>query len=116
MQEVELKIGITTLKLSCEDPQKLLDLTDVLNKKVAILKKENNISDIKALFIASIYLVDEIESTNQELQKLKVNFYDQLENERKKLVKNYEMIAEKIEEVTDMLSNSESTPVLGNTD
>lgn len=116
MQEVELKIGNTALRLSCEDPKKLLDLSDILDKKVAAIKKENNVSDIKALFIASIYLIDEVDSINQELQKLKVNFYDQLENERKKLVKNYEMIAEKIEEVTDMLSNSESTPVLGNTD
>ena len=104
MQEVELKIGNTTLKLSCEDPKKLLDLADILNKKVTTLKQDNNISDIKALFIASIYLIDEIESMNQELQKLKVNFYDQFEGEKKKLIENYKMVINKIEDVTDMLN------------
>ena len=105
MQEVELKIGNTTLKLSCEDPKRLLDLADILNKKVTTLKRDNNISDIKALFIASIYLIDEIESMNQELQKLKVNFYDQFEGEKKKLIENYKMVINKIEDVTNMLNS-----------
>ena len=105
MQEVELKIGNTILKLSCEDPKRLLDLADILNKKVTTLKRDNNISDIKALFIASIYLIDEIESMNQELQKLKVNFYDQFEGEKKKLIENYKMVINKIEDVTNMLNS-----------
>jgi cell division protein ZapA (FtsZ GTPase activity inhibitor) len=105
MQEIELKIGNTTVKLSCEDPKKILDLAAALNDRVEKLKKENNLSDVKALFINSIYLVDEIESINQELQKLKVNFYDKFENEREKLIKNYEVIIDKIEEVTEQLTN-----------
>jgi cell division protein ZapA (FtsZ GTPase activity inhibitor) len=103
MQEIELKIGNTTVKLSCEDPKKILDLAAALNDRVEKLKKENNLSDVKALFINSIYLMDEIESINQELQKLKVNFYDKFENEREKLIKNYEVIIDKIEEVTEQL-------------
>ena len=106
MQEVELKIGNTTLKLSCEDPKRLLGLADVLNEKVTTIKKENKISDIKALFIASIYLIDEVQSINQELQKLKVNFYDQFESEKKKLSENYKVIIEKVEDITNMLKNS----------
>ena len=105
MQEIELKIGNTTVKLSCEDPKKILDLAAALNDRVEKLKKENNLSDVKALFINSIYLMDEIESINQELQKLKVNFYDKFENEREKLIKNYEVIIDKIEEVTEQLTN-----------
>ena len=34
MQEIELKIGNTLIKLSCEDPKKLLDLADKLNLKI----------------------------------------------------------------------------------
>ena len=105
MQEIELKIGNTSIKLSCEDPKKLLDLAATLNSRVETLKKENALSDVKALFITAIYLMDEIESVNQELQKLKVNFYDKFENEREKLVKNYEVIIDKIEEVTNQLDN-----------
>ena len=109
MQEVELKIGNTALRLSCEDPKKLLDLSDILNKKVAAIKKENNVSDIKALFIASIYLIDEVDSINQELQKLKVNFYDQFESEKEKVIKNYEVIIDEIKDVTNMLKDSQNT-------
>ena len=109
MQEVELKIGNTALRLSCEDPKKLLDLSDILDKKVAAIKKENNVSDIKALFIASIYLIDEVDSINQELQKLKVNFYDQFESEKEKVIKNYEVIIDKIKDVTNILKDSQNT-------
>ena len=109
MQEVELKIGNTALRLSCEDPKKLLDLSDILNKKVAAIKKENNVSDIKALFIASIYLIDEVDSINQELQKLKVNFYDQFESEKEKVIKNYEVIIDKIKDVNNILKDSQNT-------
>ena len=104
MQEIELKIGTTTVKLSCEDPKKILDLAAALNNRVEKLKKENNLTDIKALFINSIYLMDEIESINQELQKLKVNFYDKFENERENLIKTYAVIIDKIEEVAEQLA------------
>ncbi|WPX96460.1 cell division protein ZapA [Candidatus Bandiella euplotis] len=103
MQEVELKIGNIALRLSYEDPKKLLDLTNQLNKRVETLKQNNNLSDAKAIFITAIYLLDEIESINKELQKLKVNFYDKFESEKEKLVKNYEAIIGKIQDVTSQL-------------
>jgi cell division protein ZapA (FtsZ GTPase activity inhibitor) len=104
MQDVELRIGNTTLKLGCDDPKELLNLTDILNKKVTALKKESNVSDVKAIFIVSIYLIDEIESLKQGVQDLKNNFYDQFEEEKRKLNKNYNEITDKIEKITEQLN------------
>ena len=56
MQEIELKVGNTQIKLSCEDPKKLLDLADKLNSKIDEIKKHSdNISDTKAFLVTSLH-------------------------------------------------------------
>ena len=107
MQEIELKIGNTQIKLSCEDPKKLLDLADRLNLKIDEIKKHsNNISDTKAFLVTSIHLIDEIEILNKSLQDLKANFYDQFESEKKLLSDNYKLTAEEINNISTLLKNN----------
>ncbi|WP_236869962.1 cell division protein ZapA [Candidatus Bandiella numerosa] len=109
MQEVELKIGNTQIKLSCENPKKLLDLTEKLSSKVDEIKSHSkNISDTKAFLVTSLHLIDEIEILNRNLQDLKANFYDQFENEKKSLANEYELIAEEINNISALLKKLDS--------
>ncbi len=107
MQEIELKVGNTQIKLSCENPKKLLDLADKLNLKIDEIKSHSDtISDTKAFLVTSLYLIDEIEMLNKNLQDLKANFYDQFESEKKLLSDNYKLTAEEINNISALLKNT----------
>ena len=103
MHEIELRVSNTTIKLMCEDEKKLIMLTDLLDKKITDLKKQSHISDLKAFFITSLYLLDELESLKNEVQVLKASFYDKFESEKEKVGKNYKVIVDEIKSITKML-------------
>lgn len=81
MQEVELKIENIYIKLCCENPDRLRDLSKKLTIKVGQIKKETrNISNTKALLVTSLNLMDEIDQLNKSIQELKVSIYDKQKN------------------------------------
>ncbi len=106
MHEVEIKISNTTVKLMCEDEKKLMSITELLDQKISELKNGRDISDLKAFFITSIYLIDELQSLREEMQLLKAKFYDTLEIEKGEVRKNYERIAGEIEKITKLIDEN----------
>lgn len=107
MKEVELKIGKTQIKLSCEDQTKLLHLTEILNSKVISIKNLNHhISDTKAFIVIALHLIDEIEILNNDLKTLNINIEGQRANKQSTLGEEKDLILKEINDIAMLLENS----------
>ena len=103
MEKIELKIGNSQIKLSCDDSKKLLHLAKLLNEKINKIKEHKNTSDLKSLLINSLIIMDENEMLKEQIKALESNQQQQSQNEITQLKNNYKIISRNIYELADKL-------------
>lgn len=103
MNRVNLKFLNQSITLNCDDPEKVTNLSDKLNKKIEEFNTAKHINDTKLIYIAALSIQNSLDETNHKLESLQEQFSTELLDGNKVLIDTLNYVSEYIENLAEKL-------------